>query len=345
MPAEQNKRPTNQWIQFYWWILLVCSSAIAQNDLSVGYATYIQKKNPSYFGFNNLNKVGVLYNNIKVGQNDQQDTKYVFGSVSFDELNFSLGFDINSFKVSESGLTVNNIKLTYIYKLKLDISTFLLPSISAGFVNSSLKTNNIIFGDQLDALTGFVNTESIDPLADLQGNINYFHLAASFLIHNENYLFGFSLQNLNQPNNSFNKQVINNLPIQYQVLGGYEFNLNPFENNFLPDNTFLFTFASIDFIKNNRSIFTAQELLLGPFWLGINQKLSNFNGGFSLNNFGFSMGMAVENFDFGMFYQLPIKSQKVNASSIFELQVTFNFSKFRRNNRGRYKRLQTDNYF
>ena len=34
-----------------------------------------------------------------------------------------------------------------------------------------------------------------------------------------------------------------------------------------------------------------------------------------------------------------------NAPSIFELQVTFNFSKFRRNNRGRYKRLQTDNYF
>lgn len=316
----------------------------SQENYGVGYATYIQKMNPSYFGFNNLNKVGVLYNSIVINQSTQLDTKYVFGSLSFDELKFSLGFDINSFRIAESGLTMNDFQLTYVYKIQVQNDLFLLPSVTMGFSQSKLETQNLIFGDQLNAVSGFFSTETLDPLSDLQGAISYFDFTASLLLHNNQYMVGMSFQHLNRPNKSFNNELSNPLPIHYEILGGYEFNLNPFENNLLPGYSYLFAFASLGLLQNQKFLYTAQEAQLGAFSVGINQK-TILNNGFSFNNIGFSLGMSVENFDFGLFYQLPSKTKKLSTPSIFELQVTFNFSKYRRNNRGFYKRLQTDNYF
>ena len=42
---------------------------------------------------------------------------------------------------------------------------------------------------------------------------------------------------------------------------------------------------------------------------------------------------------------ITLATGKTYAPSIFELYLTFDFSKFRRNTRGLYKRIQTDNYF
>ena len=56
--------------------------------------------------------------------------------------------------------------------------------------------------------------------------------------------------------------------------------------------------------------------------------------------------MALENFDFGINYGFPNrKPGKVYSPSIFELSIIFDFSIYRRNNRGLYKKLQIDNYY
>ena len=93
----------------------------------------MQKTNPSYFGFNSLNKVGVLYNQMKLNEFDKMDNKYVFGAISFDNLDFSLGLDINSFKIQNTGLTINLANLSYVYKLQFDNDLFFLPAVSLGF--------------------------------------------------------------------------------------------------------------------------------------------------------------------------------------------------------------------
>ena len=88
----------------------------------------------------------------------------------------------------------------------------------------------------------------------------------------------------------------------------------------------------------------SQELQLSNFSIGLNQKASLVEQ-FNLNNIGLSLGLAIENFDFGFQYNFPLrKLNQVYSPSIFELHLTFDFSPFRRNNRGLYKRLQTDNY-
>lgn len=83
---------------------------------------------------------------------------------------------------------------------------------------------------------------------------------------------------------------------------------------------------------------------MGEFSVGLNQKISNVDQ-FNLNNLGFSVALSLENFEFGFSYSFPVRSMtKVHSPSIFEIILTFDFSKFRRNQRGFFKHLQTDNY-
>jgi len=79
--------------------------------------------------------------------------------------------------------------------------------------------------------------------------------------------------------------------------------------------------------------------------VGLSQQASYINK-LNLNNIGLSVGLSLENFDFGVLYNFSIQDvTQVFSPSIFELFITFDFSNFRRNNRGLFKRLQTDNYF
>jgi len=134
------------------------------------------------------------------------------------------------------------------------------------------------------------------------------------------------------------------LPISIAVHGGVELDINPYQRNFLPYNSFLFLYHNLRFVQEATLLTFSQELQLSNFSIGLNQKASLVEQ-FNINNIGLSLGLAIENFDFGFQYNFPLQQlSKVYSPSIFELHLTFDFSPFRRNNRGLYKRLQTDNY-
>ena len=76
----------------------LCIKGYTQEDYIVNQAKFLQKSNPSHFGMNQLNRVGVLYNSLRINEATAMDNKYAFGSIAFQEKNFSLGFDVNSFR-------------------------------------------------------------------------------------------------------------------------------------------------------------------------------------------------------------------------------------------------------
>ncbi|MDB4015127.1 hypothetical protein N9483_02070 [Flavobacteriaceae bacterium] len=57
---------------------------------------------------------------------------------------------------------------------------------------------------------------------------------------------------------------------------------------------------------NSIQVSLSQEAQLGSFSLGISQQASKLNT-FSLTSIGFLVGASVENFDFGLQYNIPIK--------------------------------------
>ena len=214
-----------------------------------------------------------------------------------------------------------------------------------GLGSSRVNVENLIFEDQLNTATGFISTESIDPLAPLISSVNYFDLAASFIIHNEYYMVGLSLKHLNKPNVSYNKEVPYAKPISIGIQAGYEFNINPYEKSLLPRFSYLYTFLNLNKFGDSTYIGLAEEFQFGEFSFGFTQQAASVNS-FALNNIGLTMGLALENFDFGLHYNFPNrKPGTVFSPSIFELSIIFDFSIYRRNNRGLYKKLQIDNYF
>ena len=315
-----------------------------QIDFFISKTRLMQKTNPSYFGFNNLNKVGVMYNSMTFNSSDKLDNKYTFGALSFEDQNFSLGFDINSFKFQKTGYTINNGGLTFVYKIQLTNEIFFLPAVKLGYSSSSISIDNVIFEDQINTLSGFINTESIDPLAQQIGTVNYIDLGTSFIIHNEVFIAGLSIGHLNQPNANFNKESEEKLPISLSLQAGYEFDINPYQRRFFPEFSYLYFYGSFTKFDQTLQISLSQELQLGNFSVGISQQASKLKS-FNLTSFGISVGTSLENFDFGIQYNVPIKEiNQVYAPSILELLVTFDFSIYRRNNRGIYKRLANDNY-
>ena len=165
-----------------------------QEDYVVNQVKFLQKSNSSFFGMNQLNRVGVLFNSLKLNERSSMDNKYAFGSVAFQDNNFSLGFDVNSFKINDIGLTNSLVNLSYVYKIQISNYSYFLPALTLGLGSSSVNSDNLVFEDQLNMSTGFISTETIDPLAPLIANINYFDLGVSFLIHNEFYMLGLSLK-------------------------------------------------------------------------------------------------------------------------------------------------------
>ncbi|MGB2397760.1 MAG: type IX secretion system membrane protein PorP/SprF [Flavobacteriaceae bacterium] len=337
-----SKRYTYPLILF---IFMMSVSVNAQDEYIINHSKFLQKTNPSYFGFNSLNKTGVLYNQMKLNEFDKMDNKYVFGALSFDNLDFSLGVDINSFKIQNTGLTLNLANLSYVYKLQLDNDLFFLPAVTIGFGSSSVNPENLIFEDQLNTGSGLINTESIDPLAPVISNVNYMDLGASFIVHSDRFMAGLTLKHLNKPNTAYNKEVPFEKPIQISLQGAYEFDLNPYERRYLPRYSYLFAYGSFTKFGDAVLIYLSQDFQLGEFSIGLSQQAASLNS-FALNNVGISIGLAVENFDFGVLYNFPFQSPgAVFSPSIFELFVTFDFSIYRRNRRGQYNRLQTDNYY
>lgn len=332
----------------YGLLLLLPFIGLGQEDMIISHSRFMQKVNPSAFGMNNINKTGVLYNSLGMVNTNRIESQYFFGAISFDNDNFSIGLDVYSLKMDNSGLINTKPTLSYIYKIQLDNDVYFLPSISAGFGGSRFDSGKLIFEDQLSLVAGYLQTESQDPIFNQIGNSNYMDLGASFIIHSSNYLVGASVKHLNQPNISYNKENTEfTMPIRYSFQGGYEFDVNPYDRSIMPRYSTIYAFLNASKMGDNFDIFLSQEAQLGSFSMGLNQQFRKTDS-FGFTNIGLSISVAYENFEFGALYNFPFQNPlntTVYSPSTIEIFLTFDFSPYLRNKRGDYRRISIDNYY
>ena len=327
--------------------LLLLNLSFSQEMIYNSQPKLMHISNPSYFGLNSWNRSGLLYSTTEINPNETQNNKFFYGSYSFDLLDFSLGLQFNNFSAPNIGFKKNDLNLSYIYKVEFGNDVWFLPSVNVGFSSKNLNPSNLIFEDQINSITGYINQESIDPLADFFFAKNYTNLGASFILHDTDFLVGLSFENLNQPNIAYDDDVEFLVPISIGMQAAYEFNLNPYDRRFLPRYSYLYSYASIKRSSESLNVYASQEFQLGEFSVGINQQFGVFDN-FSFLNLGLSVGLTYENFDFGVSYAFAFQDLNTTyryAPRIFDLYLSFDFSPFLRNRRGQYKRLQVDNYF
>jgi hypothetical protein len=257
-------------------------------------------------------------------------------------MNFSIGLDVNSFSLTNLGLTENQIDLSYIYKIPVNFDTYILGALSLGIGSQDIDKSSLIFQDQIDLTLGTISGVSRDPLADFSPSTNYFDIGASAMIYNERFLIGLSLDHINTPNVSFNNESNLEKEIAFSLQAALEFNVNQYGRSFLPDYSYMMMYFYAQTYGETLRIYSSQELQMDGFCLGILQSLAKYRENNSLE-FGLITGFSSENYRVDLTYTFPSSQTNFNPPSILQIGVTMDFNRFSRNRRGNYKRLSTDN--
>lgn len=325
-------------------VILLCafSTGFAQEGF-ISTSRNMQFINPSYHGINMVSKAGVYYSQFDYGDGTSYiDNKYLYGNFAFEDMNFSIGIDVNSFNLTNLGLTENKISLSYIYKIPINFDTYILGALTLGIGSDNIDRGALIFQDQIDLTLGTISGVSRDPLADFSPSTNYFDIGASALIYNERFLIGLSLDHINTPNVSFNNESNLEKKIAFSLQAALEFNVNQYGRSFLPDYSYMMMYLYAQQAGETLRIYSSQELQMDGFTLGILQSLAKFKENNSLE-FGLISGFSSENYRVDLTYTFPSSQTTYNPPSIVQIGVTMDFDRFSRNRRGNYKRLSTNN--
>ena len=325
-------------------VILLCafSTGFAQEGF-ISPSRNMQFINPSYHGINMVSKAGVYYSQFDYGDGTSYiDNKYLYGNFAFEDMNFSIGLDVNSFNLTNLGLTENKIDLSYIYKIPINFDTYILGALTLGIGSDNIDRGALIFQDQIDLTLGTISGVSRDPLADFSPSTNYFDIGASALIYNERFLIGLSLDHINTPNVSFNNESNLEKKIAFSLQAALEFNVNQYGRSFLPDYSYMMMYLYAQQAGETLRIYSSQELQMDGFTLGILQSLAKFKENNSVE-FGLISGFSSENYRVDLTYTFPSSQTTYNPPSIVQIGVTMDFDRFSRNRRGNYKRLSTNN--
>jgi len=325
-------------------LLLLCGSfsGFAQEGYFSN-SRNMQFINPSYHGINMVSKAGVYYSQFDFGDGTSYiDNKYLYGNFAFEDMNFSIGLDVNSFSLTNLGLTENKIDISYIYKIPINFDTYILGALTLGIGSDNIDRGALIFQDQIDLTLGTISGVSRDPLADFSPSTNYFDIGASALIYNERFLIGLSLDHINTPNVSFNNESNIEKEIAFSLQAALEFNVNQYGRSFLPDYSYMMMYLYAQQAGETLRIYSSQELQMDGFTLGILQSLAKFRDNNAFE-FGLISGFSSENYRVDLTYTFPSSQTTYNPPSTVQIGVTMDFDRFSRNRRGNYKRLSTDN--
>lgn len=329
-------------VQIGLFLLFAFSSGFAQEGF-ISSSRNMQFVNPSYHGINMVSKAGVYYSQFDYGDGTSYiDNKYLYGNFAFEDMNFSIGLDVNSFSLTNLGLTENKIDLSYIYKIPINFDTYILGALTLGIGSDNIDRGALIFQDQIDLTLGTISGVSRDPLADFSPSTNYFDIGASALIYNERFLIGLSLDHINTPNVSFNNESNIEKEIAFSLQAALEFNVNQYGRSFLPDYSYMMMYLYAQQAGETLRIYSSQELQMDGFTLGILQSLAKYKENNSLE-FGLISGFSSENYRVDLTYTFPSSQTTYNPPSIVQIGVTMDFDRFSRNRRGNYKRLSTNN--
>jgi type IX secretion system PorP/SprF family membrane protein len=322
-------------------VLITFQIAFAQDFTIKNQNKVIGTNNPSFYGFGDSSKAGVIYSTEGYNEGSKIETRFGFANHYFTDNDFSLALGVNSIKISQLGFSTTEANLHYIYKAQLSYEWTFNPSISVGYGNSRLDYSSLVFEDQINVLIGYIAGVSRDPV-NIDNKINYMDIGAGAVVHNNrNMFFGFNLKHINSPKTSFNSDSSNKKDMFMSLQMGYEKDLNPYgQSAFLPENSYLYLFNSFSKQGTKTRFDLYQEAILGNISFGINEHFNKYDG-FSISQVGTSMSIFIEEIEVGANYSFDIGSKKIGGTTFntFELYVTFDFNPFKKNRRGNNSRF------
>lgn len=216
-------------------LLLTAAGRLAAQDplFSQFYAAPLQL-NPAFAGSAFAPHAGVSYRFQWPGFDNAYRTYAAFYEQSLERLNSGIGFNLEGDNAGNGIYKTIRFSAIYAYQLRISDALAIKIGAEAGFHQTALDWNKLIFPDQIDDLGGAIN-----PSAEVRPDVTNkteLDLSSGLLLLSPKFYLGVGLKHLNTPNETFlliNDNLARGLPLRYTVHGGATIELEP-GNKFRP---------------------------------------------------------------------------------------------------------------
>ncbi|KAA8485938.1 type IX secretion system PorP/SprF family membrane protein [Arcticibacter tournemirensis] len=184
-------------------VFLVHNIAFAQDHIYSQFYNSPNYLNPALNGqFEGDLRMNLIYRNQWSGVPGGLD--YFTFSVDYTvpKLNGGLGFLATSSNEGTAYLRKLNLSGIYSYSVSFE-EAVLSFGVQAGFTKRKIDYGRIVFGDQIDALTGIIPGSVTDATVPAMNNKYFFDAGAGINLVAGKFMIGTSAQHINKPNESF----------------------------------------------------------------------------------------------------------------------------------------------
>lgn len=240
-------------------MLFFMGRMLAQDpQFSQFYSTYLYLA-PSFSGLAENNRFSLNYRN----QWPEITNSFVTYTASFDKyfdkFNSGLGVMVMQDEAGTGRLRSTNVGLYYSYDFKITPTWHLRPGLGFIYTERAINFNDLLWNDQISATGNAPSSSEVPPMNHV-GDIDF---STSALGYSGNFWFGFAVDHLLRPNQSFYfyDDAENNparVPLKYSFFGGTKFLKN--ENLLRP----IPTSVQIAFLFKSQKQF--RQLDLGIYW-------------------------------------------------------------------------------
>ncbi len=274
--------------------------------------------NPAYAGTKQCGRLIMNYRN----QWPSIPNNYVTYSASFDKhiekLNGGVGLLAMTDAIGTNQMKINQISAIYSYKASLSRHSFFRTAIQATYMQYSLNSSELVFGDQLDPVSGpiYSTTENIEG--------SYFSSKADFssgIFYSHKKIFGgFTINHLNRPKIGFFTN--SRLPVKLTLHSGLIIDIS--NSQYTGNNSVDITITP-QFIWQKQDMFNlvvvGGEISFEPLIVGIWMKNNLDNS----NSFTTLAGLESEGFRMGYSYDISIGKAVTGSGGAHEISLGYLF--------------------
>jgi len=213
----------------------------------------------------------------------------------------------------------------FAYRLKVVKQKYLKMGLSIAYGQNSLDWQKLVFGDQIDPISGYVLPDGTKLTSNEQKpdnlTVNYVDLSAGILYYSKELFFGVAVKHANTPIDYYNKSKSNvnkGLPVRFTAQIGAEIDLFP-------------SYSKINSFYSPSLLFVSQS--------GLNQLVLNnyFDLGSVFANLGYrynivnsdalllSVGVNKQMFKIAYSFDYTVSSLSIGSGGSHEIGITINF--------------------
>lgn len=296
--------------------LVISISAYSQNASKIFYSYLLDLNNPSLAGLTEQSHLSLVSNQTYDLNKRSYGYENLYGSYFFENYNFFLGYKLSSTHFSDIGLNSMSADISYTHKVKINQKFTLYPSVTASYA-FPIRLSNMLLEDAI--ISG---SQSLDPLYQLNNGKGFMDFNAGFLIKNDNFLLGLTINNLRQANTAEANENVSRISRNGDLVFGYQREFNKMGIFILGS---YFHRPSVNKEITFSSFRLDQEVVLNSIKINLFEEFNMNTFQTGLKNIGLSLRYSFNNYDIGIGYRSPLGTNAFNKENSFEAFFRYNF--------------------